>query len=129
MAAFAGLRIGEIARLRVEDVDFEGNWIRVVSRPGFETKSGDDWKVPMHPRLHKMLEQARYGNSGWFFTAQPSRKFPQGDHHISPKRVNDDFIKVLESLDIRAGAMAGSHSTVFAARSRQFPSTCVCRVK
>jgi integrase len=103
VAAFAGMRIGEVVRLRVEDVDFTGNWLHVVSRPGFETKSGDNWKVPIHPRLRKMLESFPHRASGWFFTAQPSRKFPLGDHHINPKKANEDFIKVLESLGIAAG--------------------------
>lgn len=107
VAAFGGVRIGEIARLRVEDVDFHGNWIHVVSRSGFETKSGDNWKVPLHPRLRTMLKCVPLGTAGWFFTAQPSRVYPQGDHHISPKRVNEDFIKVLESLDIPAGRDRG----------------------
>lgn len=107
VAAFAGMRIGEVLRLRVEDVDFAGNWIRVVSRPGYETKSGDSWKVPIHPRLRRDLESLPRRESGWFFTAQSSRKYPLGDHHINPKHANEDFIKVLKSLGIGAGRPDG----------------------
>ena len=107
VAAFAGVRIGEITRLRVEDVDFKANWLHIVSRKSFETKSGQDWKVPLHPRLRKILEQASRGKDGWFFTAQASRKFPLGDHHINPKHVGSDFTKILESLEIPVGRVSG----------------------
>jgi integrase len=78
-----------------------------VSRPGFETKSGQSWKVPLHDRLRKILEKVRHAPSGLFFTATPSRKYPQGGHCINPKRVNDDFLKCLRKLDIRAGRDGG----------------------
>jgi integrase len=107
VASFAGVRIGEVTRLRVEDVDFKGNWLRIESRPGYETKSGDTWKVPLHSRLRTILEQVPHGKSGWFFTAQPSRKYPLGDHHINPKLIGEDFTKVLESLEISAGRKNG----------------------
>jgi integrase len=107
VAAFAGLRIGEISRLRVVDVDFTNNWIHVVSRPGYETKSGDSWKVPLHPRLRKILEHLPRAGTGWFFSAQPSCKYPQGDHHINPKHANEDFAKVLKQQGIASGRDAG----------------------
>jgi integrase len=107
VAAFAGVRIGEIARLRVDDVDFEDNWLHIVSRPSLETKSGQSWKVPLHSRLRTILERVPHGKEGWFFTAEPSRKFPDGDHHINPKRVNEDLIKLLKKLDMPAGRVAG----------------------
>lgn len=106
-AAFAGMRVGEVLRLRVEDVDFEGNWLYVKSRPGFETKSGEDWKVPMHARLREMLSPLRVYDSGWFFRAGPSRKYPLGDHHINPRHVNSDLVKLLNSLGIHAGRPDG----------------------
>lgn len=107
VAAFAGMRIGEVMRLRVADVDFVGNWLHVVSRPGYETKSGESWKVPIHQRLRAILQALPAQESGWFFTAQPSRKFSSGDHHINPKRANEDFIKVLTTLGVSAGRANG----------------------
>jgi integrase len=107
VGAFAGVRIGEIARLRVEDVDFEDNWLHIVSRPGFETKSGQSWKAPLHARLRSILERVPHAKKGWFFTAEPSRTFPDGGHHINPKHVNEDLIKLLKKLGIPAGRDAG----------------------
>ncbi len=107
VGAFAGVRIGEIARLRVEDVDFENGWLNIVSRPGLETKSGQSWKVPLHSRLRSILKRVPHGKEGLFFTAEPSRKFPSGGHHINPKHVNEDLIKLLKKLDMPAGRVGG----------------------
>jgi integrase len=87
-------------------VDFRNNWLHIVSRLGFETKSGQSWKVPLHPRLRKILKRVQHAED-WFFTTQPSRKYPNGGHHINTARVNEDFVKLLKSLDIPAGRDVG----------------------
>jgi integrase len=121
--AFTGARSGEVAHLRVEDVDLSGNWLHFVSRPGFETKTGESRKVPIHTLLRPVVEQAlAQSNSGWLFTALPSRKFPQGGHHISTKRVNEDFLKVLKHLKLPAGRDGGF--TIHSLR-RSFKTICV----
>ncbi len=79
--------------------------------------------MPIHARLRPVLEKALVSNkSGWLFTALPSRKFPGGGHHISTKRVNEDFIKVLKLLEIPAGQEGGF--TVHSLR-RSFKAICV----
>jgi integrase len=101
------MRIGEIVRLRVEDVDLANNWLHVVSREGLETKSGHTWTVPIHPRLRKILEDVCRAKTGWFFTAKPSYKYPSGGHHINPRDANENFGKILATLGITAGREAG----------------------
>ena len=103
LLAFTGRRASDCQHLRPEDVDFDGNWIHVVSRPGAETKSGNDRDVPIHPRLRKLLEKLPKQNGKWFFTAPPSKKYPQGGHHVSMKHANEDFQKILKKLEIPAG--------------------------
>lgn len=39
----------------------------------------------------------------WLFTAAPSRKYPNGDHHISTKHLNEDLIKLLAALGMPHG--------------------------
>ena len=68
-AAFTGRRSSEIQHLLVEDVDFAGNWIHVMSRPGAETKTGTSGKTPIHPRLREILKRLPRSNGKWFFTA------------------------------------------------------------
>jgi len=45
-----------------------------------------DRKVPLHRWLHEVLEPLPRKKGGWFFTAMPSKRYPNGDHHIN---VND----------------------------------------
>jgi integrase len=105
--AMTGLRSGEVAHLRVEDVDLEKDWIHVVSRRGLETKTGDSWKVPIHPRLHAFLEEARLHGPGFFFRSPASKKYPAGDHIISSKHLNEEFLRILKRLGIKAGREGG----------------------
>jgi integrase len=76
--AFTGFRSGDVGRLRVEDVDLEGNWIHVISWPGFETKTGHSRKTPIHPRLRKILDYLQLHKTGWFSKATPSRNIRSG---------------------------------------------------
>ena len=118
-----GMRSGELQRLRVEDIDFDGNWIHIVSREGAETKSGYSRKVPIHPKLKPFLE--RLPKTGpWLFTAPPSRKFPDGDHFINTKHLNEDFQRLLATTGVAAGRKSGGFS-IHSLRnsSRPFAST------
>ncbi len=107
LLAFCGARSGEEQHLRIEDVALDGNWIHIRSRPGFETKSGEERKVPIHPRLRRILEALPRRRSGWFFTALPSKRYPKGDHHISTRRLNEDFKKLLKKLEMPVGRDGG----------------------
>lgn len=105
--AFIGARSGEIRNLRVEDVDFAGNWIQIVSRRGAETKSGRSRKTPIHPRLRAVLEKLPKKSSGYFFTALPCGRYPEGSHHINPKHLNDSLKVVLKRLKLPVGRVDG----------------------
>lgn len=105
--AFTGARSGDVERLRVEDVDLVNGWIHIVSREGKETKSGRSRKVPIHPRLHAVLSRYRNPKSGYYFTAQASRRYPDGSHHINTKHLNEFFLKMLQKLKIPIGRKDG----------------------
>jgi integrase len=107
--AYAGMRSGELQRLRVEDVDLTGNWIHIVSRGGAETKSGYSRKVPIHRKLKPFLEKLS-GSGPWLFTAPPSRKYPQGGHWINTKHLNEDFQKLLVATGVPAERKNGGFS-------------------
>ena len=105
--AFTGMRVGELRRLLQLDVDLANNWIRIVSRAGAETKTKDSRKVPIHPRLRAALEVLPASQHTWFFNAGPSRKHPRGGNWINPKRVNDQFIRLVKRLGFPAGRKSG----------------------
>lgn len=70
--AFAGMRVSELRNLLVQDIDFQNNWIYILSRDGFENKTGQDWKVPIHPLLLEMLTEYKVrSQGGWFFFLSP----------------------------------------------------------
>lgn len=104
--AFTGMRSGELQRLRFEDVDLKQGWIKIVSRDGAETKTRRSRSVPIHPRLLAMLETLPKKKRVWFFSAQPSERYPDGSHWINPKRLNDDFAKYLVRLKLPVGRKA-----------------------
>ena len=101
--AFTGTRSGELQRLRPEDVELKENWIHIVSRPGGRTKTGRSRKIPIHPQLRPLLHTLSKKKRPWLFTAPPSEKYPDGNHHISTKHLNEDLLKILKKLGIPAG--------------------------
>lgn len=105
--ALTGMRAGELQRLRTEDVDLAGGWVHIRSRPGAETKTRTSRKVPIHPRLRAVLEGLPSGRREWLFTAEPSRKYPAGGHHMNVKRLNEQFTRLVKRLDMPAGREAG----------------------
>jgi integrase len=105
--AFTGMRSGELRHLRGEDVDLQGNWIHIVSRPGAETKTGASRKLPIHPRLRPILEALRPKKGRWLFEAPPSCRYPQGGHWINTKHLNEALQKILLRLELPAGRGKG----------------------
>lgn len=114
LLAFTGLRRGEGARLRWEDIDFKD---RTLTLP--VTKNGDEHTLPMGDYLFDMLEsrRQRYGNYVHVFPGSGER-----GHLAEPrkgvKRVCDTsgitftchdlrrtFITIAESLDISSYAL------------------------
>lgn len=105
--AFTGMRSGELQRLQKADVDLAGGWVHVRSRPGAETKTRESRKVPIHPRLRPVLSSLPRAGGGWAFAAAPSRKYPAGGHHLSTKRLNEQFTRLAGRLGLPVGRASG----------------------
>lgn len=105
--AFTGCRTGELQRLMVEDVNLANGWIHINSRAGGETKTGQSRKVPIHSQLRILLGRFCKPKGPWYFTAPPSKKYPDGHHQISTKHLNEDLLKLLRAAGISAGRNAG----------------------
>lgn len=126
MIAFTGMRSGECQRLLVQDIDLKSGWIHIRSRTGKETKTGDEWKVPTHPALRMLLEEYSPRKSGYYFTQPPSRQYPNGDHEINTKRLNESFQKLLRSQGLPTG-IKNDGFTIHSLR-HAFKSICVSRL-
>jgi integrase len=105
--AFSGMRVGELQNLREFDVDCEGGWIEVVSRPGAETKTKQSRKIPIHPVLLSLLRAYRRRSGPSFFSAEPSAKYPDGGHRVSPKHLNEAFQALAKKLGMPVGRDSG----------------------
>lgn len=93
IAALTGLRIGEIVRIRGEDVDLDARMIRSLRKGGFEHS------VPLHPVIVKMAESKP--RTGWWFPSPyPSRKFPTGGGHILMASASDSVSRAIRRAGI-----------------------------
>lgn len=94
LAALAGLRVHEIAKLRGEDVDIDGRVLRVVG------KGGRRDSVPLHPLL--VAAALTMPARGWWFPANARRP----GEHVHAKTVSDVIGQAMQ----RAGATGTPHS-------------------
>jgi len=101
--AFTGMRSGECRHLEPQDIDLRGNWIHVESREGYETKTGETRKIPIHLRLRPYLKGVAKSQRPWFFTSPATPKYPDGDHYINTKKLNEYLLEILDELGIPAG--------------------------
>jgi integrase/recombinase XerD len=77
LAALAGLRVGEIAKVKGEDLDLAGRKIYVIGKGAKRA-----W-VPLHPLLIEVA--AQMPQRGWWFPGNIRRP----GEHIHPKSVSD----------------------------------------
>ena len=121
--AFTGMRAGELQRLKPEDIDLVDRWVHVRSRSGGETKNRQSRKVPIHDRLLPVLQGLTLAERPWVFTEPASPKYPNGDHQINVKRLNEDFQQTIKRLGLMAGRKQGG--LVVHSLRHFFETTCV----
>jgi integrase len=131
--AFAGLRIGELRQLRVEDVDLADGWIRVESREGAETKTRRSRKIPIHSVLRELLREQR-PTGAWFFKTAQSGDNPEDSRPIAPSKINKQFQKVAAAMGLPVGLKENGYTIhslrhffeTFAVNSRIPQPSCRC---
>ena len=104
--AMTGLRSGEMQHLRPQDVDLDGGWIYVTSREDWQTKTHESRKVPVHRELRRLFAGHKPGRD-WYFTAESSNRYPDGQHHMNPKKLNERLVKMLKRMGLPAGREDG----------------------
>ncbi len=105
--AFTGMRSGELQLLRFGDVDLANNWIRVQSLKAKMTRIRPVRKVPIHPRLHPFLKAhlrtRKLDPARPLFCATASRKYPDGNHVINTKHLNEDAKRIAAAAGLPVG--------------------------
>lgn len=88
LAALAGLRVHEIAKVRGEDIDTEGRTLRVTG------KGGRTDTVPLHPLLAELA--ATMPRRGWWFPGNARRP----GEHVRSKSVTDIIAGAMRRADV-----------------------------
>lgn len=100
IAAYTGLRLGEVVKIRGEDVDLIGHTIRSIR------KGNLDHQVGLPDGLLELAE--RYPRKGWWFpSSQPNREFPDGGGHILMKSASDRVSKAIRAAGIEDPRITG----------------------
>ncbi len=86
--AMTGMRCGELRHLRVEDIDFQHNWISIASRPGRETKTRSPRKIPIHRVLRNLLESYAMPKRGLAFPSPRIADEPNGEIELDTTALN-----------------------------------------
>lgn len=100
LAAMAGLRAGEVARVRGEDVDLPGRLLYVKGKGG-EVKT-----VPMHPLLIEAA--AGMPAKGWWFPTRPSGRHAL-DKSVGPISAHSSSLTLARVMR-RAGVRGTPHA-------------------
>lgn len=95
LAAYQGLRVSEIAKVRGEDVDLVGGRIYVVGKGGV-----DEW-LPLHPLIAE--EATGYPRRGWWFPTHVGNR--SGSGHILGRSVST----IISNAVHRAGVIGSAH--------------------
>jgi len=99
LAAFQGLRVHEIAKLKGEDVDLLGSRLYVKGKGGV-----DEW-LPLHPRI--AAEAVGYPRRGyWFLAWKDNRAAARGKGPILARSVST----IIGNAMARAGVPGSAHS-------------------
>lgn len=108
IAAFTGLRMGEVVKIRGEDVDLDGMTLRSI-------RKGDlDWQGTLNDELLEIAK--RYPCSGWWFPSPYKNElFPEGGGHILMASASDRVSKAIRSAGISDRRITGHSLRHYAA--------------
>lgn len=96
LAAYAGLRVSEVAAMHARDVDLDGRWLTVVGKGGVRRA------IPLHPAL---LEVApRMPADGYWFPTWVGNRL--GDSHVLGRSVST----IIGNAMSRAGVPGTAHA-------------------
>lgn len=98
LSFWCGLRPSEVTKLRVNDIDFEGERIKII-----QSKGSKDRIVPFLKQGHEIIKKwIRYSNAtDYLFPSNESHSAAtENQNHISQKTMTDGFRKTLEKAGL-----------------------------
>lgn len=104
LAAYAGLRVSEIANLCREDVTTHGTAPVLIVRGG---KGGKDRAVPLHPSLGKLIATVR--RAGPLFTADADTIGRMGSTHMRGCGIDATMHMLRHTFGTEAARMSGGN--------------------
>jgi integrase/recombinase XerD len=100
ICALTGLRIGEVVRIRGEDIDRDGMLLSARRKGGLEHR------IAVTPELLQVVE--RYPASGWWFpSTYKNAEFPDGGGHILMRSASDAISKAIRRAGITDRNLTG----------------------
>ncbi|TXN29320.1 tyrosine-type recombinase/integrase [Lacisediminihabitans profunda] len=100
IAALSGLRLGEIVKIKGENIDWEAGTLYSLRKGGVEHT------VALHPALLALAD--RYPKSGWWFPSPyKNNKFPNGQGHLLMASASDAISKAIRRAGISDPRITG----------------------
>jgi integrase len=122
--ADTGLRIGELIHLTWADIDFKQNVIKVRSKEGWRTKTGNERAIPMLARVRELIrKQPRRGN--WVFTFIDPGQVNGAGRKVSARRLLDYLQRKLKGLGLTGHLHTFRHSFTSNAIAKGIPTEIV----
>lgn len=100
ICALTGLRIGEVVKIRGEDVDAEGMVLRSLRKGALEHR------IAITPALNEIV--TRYPSEGWWFPSPfKNKEFPNGGGHILMASASDAVSQAIRRAGITDRNLTG----------------------
>lgn len=100
IAALTGLRIGEVVKIRGEDIDHVTNTIQSLRKGGL-------WHIVHMPPAVQEIAQRRARTGWWFPSPYSNREFPDGGGHVLMKSASTSISRVLRKAGINDPKITG----------------------
>lgn len=110
LLAETGMRVGEARWLTWEDVDFERKVLRIRSKEGWTTKTGNHRPIPISPCLAELLSRLERG--GRWVLRGPSRSGAARDRQFSDRTLLTYLKRLLKRLGLPGHLHTFRHSFI-----------------
>ncbi|HEV3343514.1 MAG TPA: site-specific integrase [Pirellulales bacterium] len=124
LLAATGMRVGELRWLTWDDVDLNLGVIKIRPKDDWKPKSGDQRAIPISAEARAQLSELPQRHR-WVVTAAPSRRYPQGNHQISERRLLRYLKRVLKRVGLKGHLHTFRHSFISDALVRGTPEAIV----